>query len=182
MRKIILFYIFPLLMLAACAGNERNKDLDNVKALRKEFKDKTDNKSAIRMDSAIKAFITKYPNDSVCAEMLYADAYEVQFGYLKKNDAGMQLLGQLVDKFPKFSRAPQVLYTIAFIFEDTYKNTNMARAKYELLIKSYPNSPEAKESEHRLKFLGKSAADELEQVRAEYEKKQADSAKAKSAK
>ncbi|MEZ4721877.1 MAG: tetratricopeptide repeat protein [Flavobacteriales bacterium] len=96
-------------------------------------------------------YISVNPKDSITADYLFKAA-DLSVG-LGEYQAALNLLDRLINEFPKFDRAPEMMLFKGFICENYMNNHAMAVKSYQALIDRYPN--------HRLAADAKSAIENL---------------------
>lgn len=125
------------------------------------------NKSAaLKYVDAAEALALVAPDDDQVPRHLYAAAEIARS--LRTFPKAMSLYDWILDKYPNYEKAPNVLFIKGFILEQDYKRDEEARAVYQEFLNIYPNHQMAESAKFLLNNLGKSDEEilqELEQKR-----------------
>jgi tetratricopeptide (TPR) repeat protein len=82
-------------------------------------------------------------------------------------DKTLYLYDWIIDKYPKFEKAPMALFLKGFILENELNNIDMARDIYRQFIQNYPSHEMADDVQFLLDNLGKSNEEILEMIEKE---------------
>jgi tetratricopeptide (TPR) repeat protein len=107
------------------------------------------------------------PGDTLSAEY-YFKAAELAMN-LNKTQQALELYNKIIYTFPEFKKAPESLFLMAFIYENTLQNYGRAKELYELFLEKYPDHDFADDARFSLMYLGKSP----EELMKEFEEKNA---------
>lgn len=164
MRKITLFFLAIVFIVSACDGpsNEKKVDAASLKdsILKQESKvydakqNRLQKKDAELLIGLYEKYADTYPEDLLSPDYLYR-ASDILMN-LKKPKQTIALFDRILNDYPKFEKAPAVLFLKAFVYEDQLQDYNNAKTYYELFISKYPESDFADDAEVSLKNLGKS--------------------------
>ena len=86
---------------------------------------------------------------------------------LGKNQQAMDLYNKVIYSYPDFEKAPECLFLLAFIYENTLQNYGKAKELYEMFLEKYPEHDFADDAQFSLQYLGKSP----EELMREFEEK-----------
>jgi len=70
-------------------------------------------------------------------------------------DKTFEIIDKFLAKYPNNSRAPQVMFTKALIYDDNLRDYDKARKCYEMFIEKYPDHELVRDAEASLRNLGK---------------------------
>lgn len=86
---------------------------------------------------------------------------------LDRTQESMDLYNQVIYKYPDYEKAPECLFLLAFIYENTLQNYGKAKELYEQFLVRHPDHEFADDARFSLQHLGKSP----EELMREFEKK-----------
>lgn len=176
MRKTALFILTCVLIITACDGPQKEKEVDSASLkdsiLKQEEKVYDTNQNRLqKQDAALlvglyEKYADTYPDDSLSANYLFLAA-DISMN-LRKPKQTIVLFDRILNAYPDYEKAPAVLFLKAFVYEDQLQDYANAKKYYELFISKYPDSDFADDAEVSLKNLGKSP----EELILEFEKNQ----------
>jgi TolA-binding protein len=88
-----------------------------------------------------------------------------------KTQQAMDLYNKVIYTYPEYEKAPECLFLLAFIYENSLENYGKAKELYELFLEKYPDHDFADDAQFSLQYLGKSP----EELMKEFEEKNAES-------
>jgi TolA-binding protein len=89
---------------------------------------------------------------------------------LGKTQQAMDLYNKVIYSYPEYEKAPECLFLLAFIYENSLQNYGKAKELYEMFLEKYPDHDFADDAQFSLQYLGKSP----EELMREFEEKNAD--------
>jgi tetratricopeptide (TPR) repeat protein len=147
--------IILLLAIIACQPS-RKKVHEQIKQLEQEIFDTQsftlDEAKAEALSKAYREYIDTYPDDSLSADYLFKLS-EIS-GALGKHGESVELLEELIEKYPDYRKLPDALFLKGFILEDKLHNLNKAQRAYEELISKFPEHPYAENAKVIIENLG----------------------------
>jgi tetratricopeptide (TPR) repeat protein len=108
------------------------------------------------------------PNSEQAPDFLFKAA-ELAMN-LEKTQRAMNLYNKVIYSYPQYEKAPECLFLLAFIYENTLQNYGKAKELYELFLEKYPDHDFADDAQFSLQYLGKSP----EELMREFESNNAD--------
>jgi TolA-binding protein len=157
MKKIGLICMLMAVM-AACTS-PKEKALKEIKGL-----EQNDSAFSEALMSEIKAkylaFAASYPDDEASPLFLLKAAQHSIV--LNQPQEAIELLGQVIEKYPKTNFAEEALFLQALTYENNMNDLAQAKEKYELFLKSYPKAELANEAKLAIENLGKSPEEIIE--------------------
>lgn len=94
------------------------------------------------------------PEDPQIPDLLYEAARTA--GYTHSFPKAAELYEWIYSKYPDYSKASQVLFMLAFTYDDELGNIDKAREYYMEFLEKYPSDPFADDAQVQLQNLGKS--------------------------
>jgi TolA-binding protein len=82
----------------------------------------------------------------------------------------LNLYNNVIYTYPDYEKAPECLFLLAFIYENTLQNYGKAKELYEMFLVKYPDHDFADDAQFSLQYLGKSP----EELMREFEEKNAE--------
>lgn len=141
--------------LFSCNNNIQNKEVkvsnskkDSLSLVIENLDGELKNKNILSKESYIKAneliksyklFINTYLNDSLSENYLF-NLIMYEQGAKLTNDA-LKDMDKFIQTYPSNEKAPEILNMQAAIYDIDFHDVNLAKKKYLLLIKNYPNHP-----------------------------------------
>jgi TolA-binding protein len=145
-------YIASLLLLIAACESPKEKMLNDIKNT--EVNDSIFSPQLLNERKRLYLeFADKYPDDEQAPVFMFKAA-QLCNGLASHHEA-VQILNELMDKYPKSSVAENALFLQAYIFENALNNTEAAERTYKKFLEMYPESEMAEDAEMSLKYLGK---------------------------
>ncbi len=144
--------LFLLTIILSCSS-PKEKSLKNIKAM--ENNDSIFSPSTIEeMKTAYLDFATKYPDDELTPEFIFKAAQRCNA--TAKHDEAIQLLQNIIDKYPKNKLCEEALFLQGYIYENSMHNYNKAVDVYANFILKYPTSDLAEDAKYSIENMGKS--------------------------
>jgi len=164
MNKInspITLILLGMLFFQACQSPEL-KQLRKIEQLEKElFGNITaipDREKSLTLVNAYVEYAEKYPDSEKAAEFLFRAAdICMNIGYPER---AIELYTRVYRDYPEYSKRPESLFLIAFIYENQLYNLQQAEHNYKQFIELFPDHDLADDAQILLQHLGKSP-DEL---------------------
>lgn len=153
MKYIVLLTLS--LSIFSCSNNIQKNDIkvlnsnrDSLSLVIENLNSELKNKNILSKDSYVKAneliksyklFIDTYLNDSLSENYLF-DLIMYEQGIKLTNEA-LKDMDIFIQTYPSNEKAPEILNMQAAIYDIDFHDINLAKKKYNLLIKNYPNHP-----------------------------------------
>ncbi len=131
-------------------------------SLRAHVKPDSLRRYAAKITNHLKAYIQKYPKDTIKPEYMYTLA-NYHFNYLKNPKKALDGLKQLRKEHPDHEKAPFALFTQGFMYQKLDQQ-DLAREKYETFLEKYPDHELTQDVKLSLEGLGMSTKEQLEQA------------------
>ncbi|MCX6351707.1 MAG: tetratricopeptide repeat protein [Bacteroidetes bacterium] len=145
MKNLILLLLLTLL-LSSCDNTQRDLEALNAKREKlRKMKGEKDISAAKEIDKMFTSFYEKHPVDTNIPSFLFEHA-DLYLNELDNSEKAVDLLVRLYSNYPKHNKAPMALYLCAFTQENKLRKMDLAKAKYELLVKKYPNHQYSKDA------------------------------------
>jgi len=149
--KLNVLLAFTLLTHAACS-----KKTDEELMSKAVEEHKSDN-----VEAALEAYqevIDEFPESPRVPEAMYARA--ILFHDTQKDSRkSVEILRQLVAKFPDHATSSNALFLTGFIYNNELKIYDSARVVYQEFLKRFPTSPLVGDAKFELENLGKDPAE-----------------------
>ena len=94
------------------------------------------------------------PKDSLAPSHIFKAA-ELAMN-LDKTEQALNLYNKIIYSYPDYEKAPECLFLMAFIYENTLQNYGKAKELYEMFLEKYPDHDFADDATFSLMYLGKS--------------------------
>ena len=173
-------YSLLLLLLASCSGTPDAGDqvqtsqvgevtidkaelLQHISDLEKSAMASSgflDTTVANQLLNSYQEFYTHFNSDTLSAQMLFRGA-DIARG-LGRYRKTIELLTNLHDGFPNYSRRDEVAFLIAFTWDANLKDTTRAVRGYNQVIDLYPESRWSEEARNNIRFLQMTESELLE--------------------
>lgn len=149
-----------LIWFAACSS-PKEKALKEIKTL-----EQNDSAFSEALMSDIKAkylaFVSAYPDDEASPMfLLKASQHAI---VLNQAQEAIELLGKVIQQYPKSSFAEEALFLKALTYENNLNDLVQAKECYELFLKNYPKAELASEAAMAIENLGKSPEQIIEEA------------------
>ncbi len=158
----LLFTIILSLSLASCVNNNTTivKDADAQKTMMAElvkaeqdlYKTKeVDRSKAVSMIDMYVEYSDKYPEDTVCGDLLFKAA-EIAMNFEQPNNA-IRYLTKIETDYINYRNYGMVIFMKAYVFDNYVNNKEKAKEYYSLFIEKYPEYEYAEDAKSALMFL-----------------------------
>ncbi len=160
--KRLFFSLFAIgtLLLTACGPN-RNKELDNIRALENAIRDAdmvASPETALQLTNSYLQFTKDFPVDSLTPIFLYnASDLSLNIG---RYDTSLYCLRQIIDNYPTFSEASTCYFLIGNLYE-VCEQYDSAIVAYNEFLEYYPDHPLAQSASFAIKNIGLSPEEML---------------------
>ena len=154
--------IIALLAFVSCDSKSSKKEkiakitaqIDSLEALREidaiKFYQKGHGEILAK---AYEKYIDKSKDKALKAERLFLAAKEYH-GAVRNPEKTIHLIKKLEKDYPEFDQMPAALFFLGFVYENDLKDLNHAEKYYKKVIKKYPGTHFAEQSEAALGLLG----------------------------
>lgn len=113
---------------------------DTIKVIDEAIKDK-DRAKHLDGIRRLGDILVKHPNPDYEPQfLLFIGAY---YNYLNMPEDAIRSFTKVADNYPKSTFASMALYASGIIYQEKLKDREKAKRCYDLVLKKYPNSPEA---------------------------------------
>jgi outer membrane protein assembly factor BamD (BamD/ComL family) len=158
-----LSYFMLLLLLAACSRPQEKlqKEITERESVFREQSNAQPN--AEKADSLIGLYVNyadQYQDDTLSPEYLFR-AGDLSIGIGKFTQA-QELLGR-VQRYPNYTKLPQVTFLQGFVAENHMGDTATARVHYEKFLDTFPDHPLAKDARAAIEHMGMSPEELIRQ-------------------
>jgi len=164
-RNLPLIGILFLFILSAC-GKGREASIEKIKdlELRLANEKNPDQQGPLVYDLEIlyNDFANRFPDDSLSATYLYK-AFEQNLR-LNWYDRAIKSAEVLIKKFPNSSKTPEVMFNMAFIYDDKLNDDAKAGEIYNEFLKLYPDHALSADAKYSILFLGLTPEETLKKV------------------
>ena len=192
MRRVAMLVVSALLVLTSCNeqggdGKVNEKNADGVQskeerqveiaemeqAIKGFDRDQDDSRLKSQAENLLKRYrdyISINPRDSMSAEYLFKAA-DLSIG-VGKAKASIRYLDRLIQDFPNFRKAPEMMLFIGFVYEVHLQQHAEAVKAYEAMIERYPNhrlSDDARASIQNLTMSEEELLKKFKEMNAEKE-------------
>ena len=170
MKRLPLFILLPLLMLAVVSCRDRLGKLENA-VYSEDFV--YDEKGLEKAGELLTLYVERAeanPGDSRSPVYLFKAA-ELAMN-LNRTQRALDLYNRVIYTYPEYEKAPECLFLMAFIYENSLQNYGKAKELYEMFLEKYPDHDFADDAQFSLQYLGKSP----EELMREFEEKNTGSA------
>lgn len=152
-------------------GSRQEKEAGRIQKLEQEFYDLDPNLNAemIRKGDILLAAYLDFAGeirDSASAPSYLFKAAELSLA-LDKVQQSLELFNRIIYQYPSYSRVPECLFLMGFIYENHLQNFGKAKEIYESFILRYPDHEFADDAALSIQNLGKTP----EELVREFEKK-----------
>lgn len=164
--KRTFFAVLPLcltIVFGSCTS--RMEKLEN-QVYSEEFT--YDTKGLERVDELVQLYLQQaegHPDDPSAPSYLFKAA-ELSMN-LDRPGQALELYNKIIYTYPDYEKAPECLFLLAFIYENTMQNFGKAKELYEMFLVKYPEHDFADDARFSLQYLGKSP----EELMKEFEEK-----------
>lgn len=152
-----------MLVWAACQS-PKEKALKEIKNL-----ESNDSVFSLPLMTELKTayvnFSNTYPDDALAPEYLFKGAQRAIV--IQQPNEAVELLQQLIDKYPKSGNYENALFLLAYTCENNLNDMDRAKTGYEAFIKKFPKGELADDARFALENLGKSAEEVLKNLPAQ---------------
>jgi tetratricopeptide (TPR) repeat protein len=156
--------LFILVIFLAACSRPQEKLQKQIEEKETAFKNEGSVKpSPQKADSLIGMYVDyadQYQDDTLSPEYLFR-AGDLSIATGKFNQA-QELLGR-VQRYPNYSKLPQVLFLQGFVAENHMQDTSMARQHYEKFLDTYPDHPLSNDARAAIENMGMSPEDLIRQ-------------------
>jgi outer membrane protein assembly factor BamD (BamD/ComL family) len=169
MRLYSIVLVLAMSVLASCNENSNvssQEELNqNILVLQKRLMKNSASINTEQGDSMIalyKQYAEEFSEDSIAIEYLYRAA-GIEMG-MERNEACVQTLVLIQERYPKSDLIPSVLQLEAFIYDTQFQDYDKARAILDKLIKDYPNDKLTPNAKAYRDMIGKNPEDLFRKV------------------
>jgi tetratricopeptide (TPR) repeat protein len=157
-----LFFIWMALLAAgtiSCSESAK-KEGETIESLEAELFDDEAIFTAEGRNKALKLvqmyinYAEKHPEDTVSAHYLFKAA-DITMN-LDNPSKAIDLYNKVIYTYPDFSKAPECLFLVAYIYENHLENYGKAKELYEMFIERYPDNDFADDAAISIRNMGKS--------------------------
>lgn len=165
---LTLLAVTALLILSSC-DSKQQKTIDRISGM----SDSLYNESTGMVNSTIAGqlleeclqYAAAYPEDSLAPQfMLDAKNYAL---YVNDPIRSVKIMEDFLEKYPTHSAAPDVLFNLAYVYENYLGDLGLAKENYEQFIELYPDNGKLSfDARFALEHLGMPADQVLEEILA----------------
>ena len=156
-----IFLISASIFILAACQSPKEKSLKTIEQM--ESNDSAfSNELMQQLKTAYTDFATAYPDDEHTPGFIFKAAQRAIV--LQQANEAVELLLQLITKYPANEFAEDATFLLAFTYENNLNDLSTARLYYEKFLKEYPKGELAEEAKLSIENLGKSAEEFLEQI------------------
>lgn len=152
--------LMSIIIISACQS-PKEKSLKAIKEL--ESNDSAfSNELMMKLKSNYTDFALAYPDDEHTPEFLFKAAQRAVV--LQQANEAVDLLIQLINKYPSNEFAEDATFLLAFTYENNLNDLANARVYYEKFLKEFPEGELAEEAKLSIQNLGKTPEEFLNGV------------------
>lgn len=173
MKTYVLSIGLILFTVMACQSPKEKalKDIDTLEASDTSFSVE----NSAKLKDAYLDFANKYPDDINAPEFLFKAGQRMSVLASENNNAeyhkeSIAIFEKICKTYPENHFAEEAMFLSAYVYENSLKDTDKARMRYESFIDKYPNSELKEDAELAIKNLG---IDPAEVIRKAQEANQA---------
>jgi outer membrane protein assembly factor BamD (BamD/ComL family) len=165
MIRIFTSIIIVSLFLAAC-GKGKDSTVQKITELETRLENEKNpmQQGPLVYDLEIlyNDYAERFPEDSLAPVYLYkAFNQNLKLGWF---DRAIKSADLLISKFPQSSKAPEVMFNKAFIYDDKLNDDAKAGEIYREFIEKYPNHEYTADAKNSIRFLGLSPEETLKLI------------------
>lgn len=172
MRNIRIYFTFLLavaLTFTACKPN-KEKELQKIKELEARIlgdqPNNIDGVGAYNLQTAYTGFYQNFPDAEETPELIFKAADMCV--NLRWSKQAIDFLNIIINEYPKFAKAPDALFMLAFVYDHLVDDDAKAGELYRAFIDQYPDHVFVRDAEASIRILGKSD----EEIIREFEQRQ----------
>lgn len=160
--KHFFFLLFALsLFITGCSNADPVAMVTKIEAAKEELfgkgKQTFDKTKAAELVTSYQEFVDAFPDDEKTPEYMFKQAEILRT--LQRFDEAIGVWEKIYTKYPKYAKAPQSYFLVAFTYENELKNLGKAKKFYETFLEKYPSHEFAKDAKFSLDNLGVSPED-----------------------
>ncbi|PCJ83416.1 MAG: hypothetical protein COA57_11320 [Flavobacteriales bacterium] len=153
--------IVSIIGLLSCNSevSEKEQLTQNITKLENQLRknDQLNESVANQVIQAYKEYADKFPNDSIAPDYLFK-AGEVSIG-LRQYTSAISFLERLNEHHPKYAKAPECFFLIAFVYDAYLSRKGKAKEMYEKFIEQYPDHHFADDAKASIEHMNMSDED-----------------------
>jgi tetratricopeptide (TPR) repeat protein len=150
-----------LVMIVAACQSPKEKSLKLIKDL--ESNDSAfSNELMMKLKTSYTDFALAYPDDEHTPGYLFKASQRAIV--LQQANEAVDLLLQLINKYPTNEFAEDATFLLAFTYENNLNDLTNARLYYEKFLKEYPSGELAEEAKLSIENLGKSTEEFFNEI------------------
>jgi len=172
MKNTLNLFFFAIILLVAASCQSKLEKLENV-VYSDEFT--YDEKGLEKASELVDLYVEKAeadPEGKMAPQYMFKAA-ELAMN-LNQTQKALDLYNKVIYSYPDYEKAPECLFLLAFIYENTLQNYGKAEDLYEMFLQKYPDHDFADDARFSLQYLGKSP----EELMREFEQMNADTVNA----
>lgn len=158
MKKQSIFNLFLIIFLIFTACNsEKSKLYKEITLAENEIRDSLNQFDKKKISGLIDLYVTyadKFTGDTVSAHYLLR-AGDLAGSTGRAKDA-VTYYDRILQQYPGFSKAPEVLFLKAFAYENYLRDYSKAIMIYQDFMEKYPDHELSDDAQMAVKFMGKS--------------------------
>lgn len=164
--KKIAFLLFTFVCFVAYSCSKDSKEEDRKKIQEMELSTLQDASviSYQKADSLInsyEAYVSKYPEDSMCATYLYRAADVL--ANTKRCIESIKMYDRLIAEYPNDAHVEAAYFLKGVVYSQTCLNKEKSKEAFELFISKYPNSKKSQEA--RILLMMDTMKNEMDLIR-----------------
>jgi len=166
MKKLAYLFVIVMITATSCSNPQKQaqQDITNAeKAFYGNKETRLDEKVALDLLGKYIDYATKYQEDTASAEYLFKAA-ELSMN-MNQGSQAIQYFEKIKNDYPQFGKSAEVLFMIAFVYENQLANYEKAKEYYQKFMSQYPGHDLYDDAEASIKNMGKP----LDQLIQEFE-------------